>query len=94
MLDVLGRLVEQGALTVPEGHDLRRQILRHGRDLPSRPPRTVWRLTGVPDLGRHDILSPLDIRLVVDTTAAAVVDAIEEAAAATGIRLERIEEER
>jgi hypothetical protein len=46
---------------------------------------TAWRLVRVPDFPNR-----LDIQLVVDTTAPAVVEAIEEAAKRNGIVLERM----
>lgn len=51
-------------------------------------PRTVWRIVGVDPTRRQG----LNVSLSVDTTAPAVVDAIERAAAANGITLERADE--
>jgi hypothetical protein len=48
--------------------------------------RTAWRVVGVPDFPNR-----LDVMLVVDTTAPAVIDALEAAAAGAGVRLERVE---
>lgn len=50
--------------------------------------KTIWRLEAVPELPQR-----LDIKLVVDTTAPAVVEAIEEAAAQNGVLLVRETEE-
>jgi cell division ATPase FtsA len=47
--------------------------------------RTVWRLVRVPELAQR-----LDVELVVDTTAPAVVEAIEAAAERAGVELERV----
>jgi len=55
-------------------------------------PRTVWRILRVLDddgLPRRG----LDVQLVVDTAAPAVVDAIERAALGAGIELELVEGE-
>jgi len=53
------------------------------------PPRTAWRLRAIDGVPR---LRGLDVQLTVDTTAPAVVDAIETAAALHGIELERVVE--
>lgn len=50
--------------------------------------RTRWRLVAIAEGAR--IRQGLDVELVVDTTADVVVDAIERAARANGIRLERV----
>jgi hypothetical protein len=50
--------------------------------------RTRWRLLALYDAG--NVRQGLDVELVVDTTADVVVDAIERAARANGIRLERV----
>jgi pyrrolidone-carboxylate peptidase len=47
--------------------------------------RTVWRLVRVPEWPNR-----INVEMVVDTTADAVVAAIEEAAARNGIALERV----
>ena len=47
--------------------------------------QTTWRLTQIPTLPQR-----LQITLVVDTTAPAVIEAVEKAAARHGIWLERI----
>ena len=52
-------------------------------------PRTVWRLVAIVE-GAGVIRQGLDVQLVADTTADVVVDAIEAAARAHGIRLERV----
>jgi hypothetical protein len=49
------------------------------------PPLTAWRIVGLPNR------PGLDVRLSVETTAPAVVEAIEKAAAASGVELERVE---
>jgi hypothetical protein len=49
--------------------------------------RTVWRLKAIPSWPTY-----LDVQVVVDTTAPMVVKAIEQAAEAHGIELEKIEE--
>jgi hypothetical protein len=49
-------------------------------------PTTRWRLTQTPGRPR------LELELVVNTTAPAVVDAIEQAAARAGVELERLED--
>jgi hypothetical protein len=50
------------------------------------PASTIWRIIGLEGWGRLDVL------LIVETTAAPVVDAIERAAANNGIIIERVEE--
>jgi hypothetical protein len=52
-------------------------------------PRTVWRLVALVE-GAGVIRSGLDVELSVATTADVVVEAIERAARANGIRLERV----
>ena len=52
-------------------------------------PRTVWRLVAIVE-SAGVVRQGLDVQLVVDTTADVVVDAIEAAARAHGIRLERV----
>jgi hypothetical protein len=54
----------------------------------TRWPRTVWRIRGIDFPGRF---ASLDVQLVVDTTAAEVIDAIETAAGLNGIQLERVD---
>jgi hypothetical protein len=48
--------------------------------------QTRWRIRAVPDLPQR-----LDVELIVDTEAPAVIQAIEEAAATNGVQLERLE---
>jgi hypothetical protein len=48
-------------------------------------PQTQWRLTQIPDVPQA-----LEITLAVDTTAPAVVRAVEEAAFKYGVKLERV----
>ena len=52
-------------------------------------PRTRWRLRAIGNAGV--VLDRLDLELTVDTTAEAVVGAIERAARNNGILLERVE---
>jgi len=52
--------------------------------------RTRWKISKVPKLVSH---GKLNVTLVCDTSAPAVIRAIEEAAAAHGIRLERLPDE-
>lgn len=47
---------------------------------------TVWRLVGVSNWPNR-----LDVKVVVETTATVVVDAIEEAAAGAGVQLVRVD---
>lgn len=51
--------------------------------------RTVWRLVAI----AYPPTGGLDVQLVIDTTAPAVVEAIERAAADAGVELERVVDE-
>ena len=62
------------------------QAHAQARTAPAGPEvRTAWRIVGC---GDHE---GLDVRLSVDTTAPAVVDAVERAAGGVGVQLERLE---
>jgi hypothetical protein len=50
-------------------------------------PQTVWRIVGLTAESEE-----LNVRLVVDTTEPAIVDAIERGARQAGVELERVEE--